>query len=307
MRKNIGSRNHNKGKKIGASPLRGRKGKIKIGLYHEREEEFKKCIIEQYLPLILSGEITLKSVKQELSTSYVTIDKIIEEFYNKKNDMDGLEQYRNAKRGHIGSIQRKEAKRKREEVANDKVVTKAEFVFLTAERQEEELIKKIRTEKLKEELSEKSKRKTALTSEEYVKEKINVIIKYFRSKNDSDSKEIYFSDTEIRLMIFSYPTLINRTPEILDNKLNVITSYEEIDERTAYGMIKEFPAIMGFDTSRTKKQLDLLKRECLIDAPKRLMYSVNFMYAQIQYAKERHHVLDLSAITRSIYLCVILL
>lgn len=84
LRKNIGSRNPNKGKKIGASPLRGRKGKIKIGLYHEREEEFKKCIIEQYLPLILSGEITLKSVKQELSTSYVTLDKIIEEFYTKK-------------------------------------------------------------------------------------------------------------------------------------------------------------------------------------------------------------------------------
>ena len=73
-------------------------------------------------------------------------------------------------------------------------------------------------------------------------------------------------------------------------------------------MIKEFPAIMGFDTSRTKKQLDLLKREglidAIIDAPERLMYSVKFMYAQIQYAKERHHVLDLSAITRSnIFMC----
>lgn len=300
IRKNIGKRNPYKGKKRGVSPLKGKKRKPALGLYHEKEDEFKKCIIEEYLPLILSGKTTLKIITQEFSTSNYTINKIIEEFYIKNNDMDGLEVYRKAKRENIGIKQKEEGQRKREEVAKDKAITKAEFVFAAPERQEEELIKKIRTEQLKEEASKTSKNNTALTSEEYVRERINVIINYFRSKNNS---EIYFSDQDIRFMIFRYPTLIKRTPEILDDKLETLTSYEEIDETTAYGMIKEFPAIMGYDSSRTKTQLDLLKGENLIDAvitnPRRFMESANLMYALIQYAKERHHTSDLSNINRS--------
>lgn len=285
------------------SPYKGNIGKPKIGFYHEREEKFKKYIIEHYLPLILNGEITLKTITQELSTSNATIDKIIEEFYSRNNDIDGLAKYRKSKRKNLGIKQKEEGQRKREDVAKDEVITKAEFVFLTPERQEEELIKKIRAEQLKEESSKNSKNNTALTSEEYVSDKINVILNYFRSKNASDSGEMYFSDQDIRFMIFRYPTLINRTPEILDEKLKVFTSYEEIDERTAYGMIKEFPALIGYDASRTKKQLDVLKTGNLMDAvifrPSILMNSVNLNYALIQYAKERHHTSDLSNINRS--------
>ena len=285
-------------------PHKGNIGKPKIGFYHEREDEFKKYIIEHYLPLIIRGEITLNIITHKLSTTNATIDKIIEEFYSRNNDIDGLTRYRkarkeNSKRGM--TIEKKEeAQRKREEVAKDKAVTKVEFVFLAPERQEEELIKKIRIEKLKEELSETSKRTSALISEEVAREKINIMINYFKSKNASDYGDFYFSDEDIRFMIFRYPTLINRTPEILDEKLKVLTSYQEIDERTAFGMIKEFPALMGYDASRTKRQLDLLKEYHLVDAvisrPRIFMYSVDLMYALIQFSKERYHTSDFSDI-----------
>ena len=163
------------------------------------------------------------------------------------------------------------------------------------------MIIKIRTEQLKEELSQTSVRKTALISEDVIADKINYIMNYFKSKNNSD--EIYFSDEDIRYMIFRYPTLIRRSQETLEEKLDVLTSYDEIDEKTAYGMIKTFPAIMGYEASRTKGQLDLLDEEGLIDVvisnPTRFMQSINLMYALIQYAKERHHVSDLRNINRN--------
>lgn len=293
VRKNSGKR----------SPYKGKKGKPKIGLYHQREEEFKKYIIDHYLPLILSGEITLKNIAKELSTTNVTINEIIEEFYSRTNDMDGLEEYRHAKRKNLGIIQKKQGQIRREKVYNYNVVINAEFTLLSPEEQEKQLIMKIRLEQLKEEKSNTNKVRTALVSEDVVIKRINAIMNYFRSKNDSGSGEIYFSDQDIRFMIFKYPTLTGRTLELLDEKLNVFTSYEEIDEKTAYGMIKEFPALMGYDASRTKKQLDVLKMENLMDAvifrPSILMNSVNLNYALIQYAKERHHTSDLSNINRS--------
>ena len=285
------------------NPFKGKIGKPKIGLYHEKEAELKRHIIEQYLPLILSGQITLDMIEQELHCSRRTVDKIIEDYYRQNDDLDGLENYQKAKRENRGgSLEtRKEAIEKRETVANYKVVTNNEFILLSPEQQKLQLIIKINAERLKEELSETSVRKSALISEDAIKDKINVIMNYFKSKNNSD--EIYFSDEDIRYMIFRYPTLIRRSQETLEEKLDVLTSYDEIDEKTAYGMIKAFPAIMGYEASRTKGQLDLLEEEGLIDVvisnPRRFMQSINLMYALIQYAKERHHVSSLRNINRN--------
>ena len=284
-------------------PFKGNIGKQKIGLYHEKEAELKRHIIEQYLPLILSGQITLDMIEQELHCSRKTVNKIIEDYYRQNDDLDGLENYQKAKRKNRGgSLEtRKEAREKRETVANYKVVTNNEFILLSPEQQKLQLIIKINAERLKEELSETSVRKSALISEDAIKDKINVIMNYFKSKNNSD--EIYFSDEDIRYMIFRYPTLIRRSQETLEEKLDVLTSYDEIDEKTAYGMIKAFPAIMGYEASRTKGQLDLLEEEGLIDVviskPRRFMQSINLMYALIQYAKERHHVSSLRNISRN--------
>lgn len=295
VKKNSGRRNPNKGKI----------GKPKIGLYHEKEEQFRKSIIENYLPLIISGKITFDIIEQELSCSHHTINKIIEEFYLKNDDLEGLQEYQKSKKKNSGvSLEKREsAQIKRKEVANYNVVTNREFLLLSPEEQESQLVMKIRLEKLKEELSETSVRKSALISEDIVRDKINIIMNYFKNKNTPDSNEVYFSDTDIRYMIFRFPTLINRSEETLDEKINVLTSYNDIDDETAFGMIKTFPAIMGYEASRTKKQLDLLEKEGLIDSvissPRRFMLSVNLMYALIQYAKERHHILDLSEINRN--------
>lgn len=292
VKRNSGKRN----------PFKGNIGKPKIGLYHEKEAEFKRYIIEHYLSLILSGQITFDMIEQELHCSHHTVNKIIEDYYMQNGDLDGLENYQNIKKSNKGSIEtREKARKKREEVSISDVVTNKEFILLSPEQQELQLIIKIRTEQLKEELSQTSVRKTALISEDVIANKINDIMNYFKRKNNSD--EIYFSDEDIRYMIFRYPTLISRAPETLEEKLDVLTSYDEIDEKTAYGMIKTFPAIMGYDASRTKRQLDLLDEEGLIDAvisnPRRFMQSINLMYALIQYAKERHHVSDLRGINRN--------
>ena len=293
VKRNSGKRN----------PYKGKIGKPKIGLYHKKEAEFKQHIIEHYLPLIINGLITFDIIEQELSCSHHTVDKIIEDYYMQNNDLEGLKKYQKAKNRNKGvSLEtRKEAREKRETVANYEVVTNTEFILLPPEQQTLQLIMKIRSEKLKEELSETSMRKSALISENAITDKINVIMNYFKSKNNSD--EIYFSDEDIRYMIFRYPTLISRTTETLDEKLYVLTSFDDIDEKTAYGMIKTFPTIMGYEASRTKGQLDLLDEEGLIDAvisnPRRFMQSINLMYALIQYAKERHHVPNLRNINRS--------
>lgn len=293
IKKNSGRRN----------PYKGKIGKPKVGLYHEKETEFKQYIIDYYLPLIINGLITFDIIEQELSCSHHTVNRIIEEYYNQTNDLEGLEKYQNAKKKNSGASleTRKEAREKREEVSNYRITTNKEFIILSPEQQELQLIMKIRAEKLREELSETGVRKSALISENAVKDKINVIMNYFKNKNSPD--EINFSDEDIRYMIFRYPTLISRSTETLDYKLDVLTSYDEINEKTAYGMIKTFPAIMGYEASRTKGQLDLLVEEGLIDTvisnPRRFMQSTNLMYALIKYAKERHHVSNLRNINRS--------
>jgi len=271
------------------------------GSYHQKEEQFKKHIIEHYLPLILSGKTTFHTIEKELNCSRVTINRIIEDFYLGNNDLEGLEEYRNIKKRNIGIVRTEAAKNIREEVSNYKIVLNKEFILLSPEEQKSQVIKKIQYEKLKEELNKSGGRKLGLTTEEVLKEKVNTIINYFKSKNTPN--KTYFSDEDIRYMIFRYPTLVNRSLETLEEKLSVLTLYDEIDDKTAYGMIKTFPAIMGYEASRTKKQLDFLKKENLIDSvinvPSRFMNSLNLMYALIQAAKERHKTSDLSNVNRN--------
>lgn len=294
VKKNSGRRN----------PYTGKIGKPKIGLYHEKEAEFQKNIITTYLPLIISGKMNIDKIAQELSCSPKTINKIIEEFYLRNNDSEGLQEFQNAKKRNSGtSVETREnAKIKREEVANYNVVPNNIFLTLPPEKQELQLIMKIRQEKLKQELSETNTNKTALTGEDFVRDKIDIIMSYFKSKNIHNYNTVYFTDDDIRYMIFRYPTLINRSVETLDEKIKVLTSYDDIEDEIAFGMIKSFPAILGYEASRTKKQLDLLEKEGLIDAvqanPTRFMLSINLMYALIEYAKERHHTKNLSKINR---------
>lgn len=218
-----------------------------------------------------------------------------------QNDNEGFEKYQEAKRNNIGTSleKRDNAQKMRREVSDFNVVTNAEFLLLSPKEQEEQVMMKIRKYRLKEE--RQSPRKTAVTTEKTTKIGIQRIMKYFQGKNDDN--KIWFSDEDIRYMIFRYPTLANRSEENLEEKIKVLESYEDISEETAYGMIKVFLAIMGYDAKRTKGQLDLLESEKLMDYiiynPAGLMRSESLMYALIQYAKDRHNTSDLTNVNRS--------
>lgn len=273
--------------------------------FQSRQIKFEDNIIQNYLPKVLQGEMTLEMMEKELKTSGKTICKIVKKYYLDLEDKEGFENFQKAVRNNIGAnpkIKRR-AKELRESITEYKVVTRKEFIFLSPEEQENQLIMKIRQEKLKEELSDTSKAKTAVISELAAQKQIERIKDYFRKKNDYDKGLIYFSEQDIRNLIFAYPTIISRTEENLDEKIGLLTSYEELSKDVVYGMIKSFPAILGYSVDRTKMQLDLLESENLLDSvvsrPARFMRSPALMYALIQYAKERHKTADLSDITRS--------
>ena len=193
----------------------------------------------------------------------------------------------------------------RTDVKDSKVLSNAEFLLLSPEEQEKQLVVKIRKEQLKEEKSKNERKgtsQTVLLTEDTTINRISKIMEYFKSKN-RDENNIIFSDEDIRYIIFRYPTLIRRSKENLDKKFDVLTSYKEINESTAYGMVKTFPAVIGYGDERIKKQLDLLEKEHLMDyiisKPSGLMRSIDLMYALIEYAKERHKTDDLSNINRN--------
>ena len=242
-------------------------------------------------------------IGHETNSSYFTINRIIEEYYIQNDDLKGLEEYKKQKNSNKGSTEfRNNARAKREEVANYNVVTNKAFLLLPPEQQKLQLIMKIRKEELKIELSENNSVKSALISDELVGNKIKNITKYFKSKNNPASGKLYFSDEDVRYIIFRYPTIINRLEETLEEKLQVLISYNNIDEETAYEMIKRFPAIMGYNVTRTKRQLDLLEQEGLTDSvilnPITLTNSVELLYAMIQYAKEQYNTDNLRTINR---------
>lgn len=292
---------HNIGKR---NPYKGKIGQSRIGIYHQKELEFEKTIIEHYLPQIFSGEITFDTIENELKTSRSTVEKVIKNYYLKSGDEEGLKKYEEAKRKNRGvSLEKREqAKNMREEVAEYQVVSNAEFLLLSEEEQDRQIVMKIRQSKLQEEKNSK-KIRTSVMTEEATIDRVQRIKQYFRSKNDLDNGTVNFSEQDIRHIIFVYPTIINRDIQTLDEKIDVLTFYDEIDEKTAFGMIKSFPAILGYDAQRTKAQLDLLKEENLIDyvirKPNSFMKSVGLMYALIQFAKERHHTNDLTDINQS--------
>ena len=292
---------HNIGKR---NPYKGKIGQSRIGIYHQKELEFEKTIIEHYLPQIFSGEITFDTIENELKTSRSTVEKVIKNYYLKSGDEEGLKKYEEAKRKNRGvSLEkRKQAQNMREEVAEYQVVSNAEFLLLSEEEQDRQIVMKIRQSKLQEEKNSK-KIRTSVMTEEATIDRVQRIKQYFRSKNDLDNGTVNFSEQDIRHIIFVYPTIINRDIQTLDEKIDVLTFYAEIDEKTAFGMIKSFPAILGYDAQRTKAQLDLLKEENLIDyvirKPNSFMKSVGLMYALIQFAKERHHTNDLTDINQS--------
>lgn len=270
----------------------------KLGNFHDDEEEFKRKIIQEYLPKLLRNEITIEQMKTELETSCHTIDNIVEEYYkeNEPDNKEGIKQFEDAKiRNRGASFEKRESAQKaREEVMAFPIVEPKKFGGLTVEEQEEQIIMKVRKEISKDQKSGTTTRETAIA-------KISRIKEYFRGKNDPQTGTVNFSDQEIRLIIFKYPAMVKRSPETLEDKIDVFRECEPIGEETAYKMIKAHPQILGFGIERTKRQLALLEKEKLIDhaieEPSMLVNSVETMETLINYAKAKHPGQELNTLS----------
>lgn len=225
-----------------------------------------------------------------------TISKAIRDIL--EDDSERLKRYEEVLKGNIAGksvIKEKKIKERRQGLEDYQIVSNAEFLQLPEAEQEKQLMAKIRKTKLKEEKKPSNKKMRVLT-EETIVTMIQRTEAYFRSK------KVYL-EQDIKFIIFRHPSIINFTPETLDDKIQNFTSYDEIDTEKVFQAIKVFPAIMGYSKERTKEQLDLLQKDHLIDyvmrRPGEFMKSVALMYALIENAKEKHHTRDLTNIVES--------
>ncbi|MBP3801665.1 MAG: hypothetical protein J6I85_06575 [Clostridia bacterium] len=275
--------------------------KSRLKQFHGDEKKFENTIVNEYLPKVLNGEITIQDIEKELKTSIHTIDRIVKSYYIANGNKEGIEVYTEAKRKNMGhSIeQRKKTENDLEEVRNYKIVDKTNFMALSDEEQDRQIVMKIR----KKLLDEKGKNRNYTMSESTTKENVQRIKEYFRHKNNEEQKIVRFSDEDIRNIIFDYPKIVKKDNKSLDEKIEVLKSCDAIGEEKAYEIVKSFPGIMGYDTERTKAQIDLLESEGLLDyvlnKPTGFMNGVDTMYALIEFAKQRYAPNDLKGVTRS--------
>ena len=248
------------------------------------QSDFVEVVIKHYLPKYLAGEITLSDIEKELNTTFRTLDKTITTYYTSMGDNEGLERYLEQKRKMRASSisEQKYRKTTANEIQNYVIVSDKEFLSLSEEEQDRQIIEKFRKMRLP----------YSIKSETTVRNATEKIKNYFRSKNSNSKGIENFSEQDIRYIIFRNITLLERDTRTLDTKIDALTSSEKIDNQTAYKMIKSFPGIMAYSSERIKGQLDLLQNENLIDAiierPMLMKTSVSVMYALIEFAKQRH-------------------
>lgn len=267
--------------------------------WKDREPIVIRKIIQEYFPRFLREELSLLDVAKELNVDAGTVSGIIKRYY--ANDQEMLERFRKRAASSAGmSAKRKEAiKDAREEVGSFKVVPKEDiFIALPEQKQDEQLIMKIRKLRFKEISSDTSDIQTYVLSEQYAKTVLERMKRYFKSKNDPKKEKEYFSERDIRLIVFGCTRLTGRSNDTLDEKFKVLTSFYDWEDIS--GMIKTFPDILSYSPERLKAQLNLLKSENLLDyvvsTPIGFRISPETMYALINFAKERHP--DLSNINR---------
>lgn len=267
--------------------------KSKIDKFHD-EQEFKRIVIEEYLPKILKNEITIEQIERQGTTTGRTIDKIIKKYYEETENEEGMKQYTEAKLKNRGaSVEtRKRVKEAREELKKIKLVTPKEFEDLSEKEQYEQLKSKVKIEILK-------NPKAGIMNDESVQNKISLIMQYFKGKNDPQIGKVNFSEKEIRQIIYTYPAIVKRSPETLEDKMEIYIS--KFGKEAAYKMVKKYPGIMGFSQERIKKQLNLLEKNGLLDyvveTPKLLINSVEKLETLINWTKVKNPGVDLNTLS----------
>lgn len=278
-----------------------------ISIERNRPEVISE-VLEQDLPLIMDRKVTLKEVanKHHISTKYIR--GIIEDELSKNEEE--FNRYKEAVKRNGGTSPEKRmiSSRKKSRVQSFETVTNKEYLGLSSEEKKKQLIYKY----LKMRMSEKENAK--ISNEESVEKRINDIVEYFEDRNEREhrrehkkadndqSKDI--SEEDVLYMLYRVPSLLNYS---IDEKINpsieLLDNYEGIGYENTNHILRTFPSVIGYSMERKSKQLKVLSKGNVVDAivnnPRIFMNSPQLLYAQIQYAKDRNHITDLSNINRN--------
>lgn len=262
----------------------------------DRKPIVQQLLIEKYLPIFFRGELSLVEIAKKLSVDPRTLNQIIQEYYADNEDV--LNRYREQvdRNRRMSPKEKKKCKAAKDEVGSFTVAPKDIFIALSAEEQDEHLVMKIRKIRFKEKTSDIDNDDSYVLSEIYARNALERIKQYFRSKNDPEEEIEYFSEKDIRLIVFCCPNLTGRTNETLDKKFKVLTSFYDWEDIS--GMIKTFPGILSYSTERIKSQLNILSSEgllnYLVSIPVGFRLSPETMYALIKLAQKENS--DLSTV-----------
>lgn len=262
------------------------------------EESLKNKIINEDLKLILDRKVQITDIAKKRGISIRSTRDIIENYLNK--DEEKFAEYKAIVKKNMGASTKRRisSKAKKSRVESTEIVSNKNFELLSKEEKRKQLVYKFLKMKMNE------KEDAQISNEEAVDNRIQELIEFFESRNQEIDEKKNINEEDALNMMYKVPTLLNYSiKEKIEPVLQTLGENEKIGYENANVMVKQFPSIFGYSPERTAKQLEILGNnnlmDAVIDSPRRLMESPQLMYAQIEYAKERHHTQDLSMINRS--------
>ena len=253
-------------------------------------KEKKDAIIKEELAKVLKSEIQLTRVAEKYGISLRKVRDIIEEYL--KGDEEQFKKYKETVAKNVGASleKRQVTTQKKEKIKSKDTVSNKEFVLLDKQTQKEMIVNKFLKNKIKEDENQ------GISNEQYVFGRLEKLIQYFTKRNLAEEDILYMVYRFLTMLNYSIEEKIEPTIELLENN-------EQIGYINTSHILTAFPAILGYSRERTNKQLDILQKNNLIDAilqsPMRFMNSPDLMYAQIEFAKERHKTNNLEGVKYS--------
>lgn len=255
------------------------------------KESEKKQIAEKELPLILSGEKTLTQVGIEYGISRDAVRRIMEDIPEYRKNKANIKTIKKSK---------KEPTLEQKENIKKELASKIDFLYLSQDEQENQVIKKFL-------LSQKDEKRSTQSA---VETKIQNIIKLFEERNKkhmdnarrTDKKYMnHITEKDILYMLYRCPTMLQYSIEDkIKPVIDLLENTNGLDANSVSEIIKVLPSIFGYSIERTKKQLNILSNEHLTEAiiylPYIMMVSPELMYALIQFAKQNLKTDNLSGI-----------
>lgn len=261
-------------------------------------EEKKEAIIKEELAKVLKSEIQLTRVAEKYGISLKNARNIIEDYL--KNDEEQFKKYKETVAKNIGaSLEKRQATTQRKDKIKSKdTVTNKEFVLLDKQTQKELIVNKFLKNKIKEDEHK------GISNEQYVYERLEELIQYFNKRNLEESSKGILTEEDILYMAYRFPTMLNYSiEEKIEPTIKSMENNQEIGYINTSHILRVFPAILGYSKERTEKQLEILQKNnligAIIESPMRFMNSPDLMYAQIEFAKERHKTNNLERVKYS--------